>query len=135
MNMQFTSDCPLLHFYGRCCSLSELEFIRRISLLTDHPLPGCRQRLYRRDHLVLLPEEVDEAATTLTFRIIQGEIIDVIHYVLKPEVRWASLGEKVLGVVGKRQRDDFLGLELGASQDLWNERMKACAGSVTVKNS
>ena len=28
------------------------------------------------------------------------------------------MSEKVLGVVGKRERDDLLGLELGASQNL-----------------
>ena len=32
------------------------------------------------------------------------------------------MGEKVLGVVGKRERDDLLGLELGASQNLYKFR-------------
>ena len=32
------------------------------------------------------------------------------------------MSEKVLGVVGKRERDDLLGLELGASQNLYKFR-------------
>ena len=57
--------------------------------------PRCaRHRLRGRDHLPLLPEEVDQL-----------------------EVRRAALGQQILGIVGEGQRDNFFALKLRTPQN------------------